>query len=113
MTFRRPLLFALLPLLATSACADDDSDAAPGDDPVAATGVAVVDNDFEPETIAVDVGDTVTWNWEGSNPHDVVGESFESEVQTSGTFTHAFDVSGEFDYVCTVHPGMNGQVVVQ
>ena len=77
------------------------------------TGGVVVDDDFEPEAITVEVGDTVTRSWEGSNPHDVVGASSGSEVQTSGTSTHTFDASGEFDDVCTVHAGMTGRVVVR
>src|SRR5687768_17178823 len=87
-----------------------------GDDsgpPVAgATEVAVRDNVFEPAAIEIPVGTTVTWQWEGDTPHNVVGEGFESPVQDSGEFAYTFDDPGTFDYQCTLHGGMRGQVVV-
>lgn len=82
------------------------SDAMPTDE------VSVFDNSFEPSVIEVGVGDTVTWTWEGNAPHDVDGGSFASEVQTEGTFEHTFNELGEYRYVCNIHSGMNGMVVV-
>lgn len=82
------------------------------EDAVATTEVSVVDNRFEPGVIEVSPGDTVTWTWEGSAPHDVDGESFQSEVQTSGTFEHTFDEAGEYEYICNIHSGMTGMVIV-
>jgi plastocyanin len=86
-----------------------------GDDEAPVTGlieVAVRDNDFEPAAIEVPVGTTVTWRWDGDNAHNVVGDDFESETQTSGTFAHAFAAPGRYDYRCTLHGGMRGEVVV-
>lgn len=99
----------------TPACAD--SGAQPSDTAPARTGadgpiVAVVDNDFEPSEVTIDVGETVTWTWEGEIPHDVAGESFASEVQREGRFEHTFTEPGTFDYRCTVHQGMRGTVEV-
>lgn len=37
---------------------------------------------------------------------------FESPVQTSGVFSLAFATPGSYDYVCTLHRGMHGQVLV-
>lgn len=74
--------------------------------------VSVFDNSFDPAVVAIAAGDTVTWTWEGNTPHDVDGESFKSEVQTQGTFEHTFDEPGEYRYVCNIHSGMNGVVVV-
>ena len=81
-------------------------------DPVSTTSVAVVDNDFEPIAIEVQPGEEVTWTWEGSAPHNVVGDGFESEVISEGTFTHTFDTPGIEEYVCTLHNGMRGVVHV-
>ena len=106
----RLLLTALLPLVALPACGGDDGG---GGDPVAATEVTVVDDDFRPAAITVDEGATVTWTWEGSNAHDVQGDGFASEIQSSGSFEHTFTDAGEHEYRCSVHPGMRGRVVVR
>jgi plastocyanin len=76
------------------------------------TDVIVRDHEFEPKAIQVPVGTTVTWRWEGQHAHDVAGDGFASDVQTRGTFTHTFTEAGEFDYRCTLHFLMRGQVVV-
>lgn len=74
--------------------------------------VNVVDNRFEPSTIEIQPGDTVTWDFQGAVQHNVVGEDFESEIKRSGTFEHTFNSAGSYDYRCTLHPGMNGTVQV-
>lgn len=81
-------------------------------EPVAATRVAVADNVFEPVAIEVEPGSEVVWTWEGQANHNVVAESFESELQMEGTFSHTFDQVGEFTYICTIHPSMRGAVLV-
>jgi plastocyanin len=87
---------------------DDD----PGPPVSGVTEVAVRDNDFAPDAIEVPSGTTVTWRWEGDNDHNVVGDDFASPVQDEGTFTYTFADPGTHDYRCTLHPFMNGEVVV-
>jgi plastocyanin len=83
------------------------------DDPViGVTAVAVRDNSFAPESVQVPVGATITWTWEGKEKHNVVGDDFESPTQSEGTFTQTFAAPGTFDYECTLHLFMRGQVVV-
>lgn len=98
-------------VVAATAC-DDAGSSATSEAPVAGTEVAVVDNDFEPAALEVEAGDTVTWTWEGGNQHDVAFDQVASEIQTGGTWTRTFDEPGEYDYLCTVHPNMQGTVVV-
>lgn len=74
--------------------------------------VSVVDNAFEPANLEVAAGDEVTWVWEGSAAHDVVGDDFDSGVQRDGTFTHTFDEPGTYDYECQLHNGMDGRITV-
>jgi plastocyanin len=100
----------VVPAVLLSACDSDDSTAAPIGD---ASTIAVRDYEFEPSTVSVGVGDTVTWVWEGGARHNVVGEGFESEDQSSGSFRRAFDEPGTYQYACTLHPGMQGDVVVE
>lgn len=88
---------------------DDPADA----DPVATTTVRVVDHAFEPPAAAVPVGATVTWRWTGEEEHNVVlDEGPASPLQTSGEWEHTFDAAGDYRYSCTIHPFMDGRVVV-
>lgn len=109
------VLLTLFVCLGIAACGDDsDGDGGDASAPSAgdAATVQVDDNLFEPEDIAIGVDATVTWEWVGTEPHNVVGDDFESEIQQDGTFEHTFAESGSFEYVCTVHPGMKGTVEV-
>ena len=84
----------------------------PGDLVAGVTEVSVRDNDFAPDAIAVPVGTTVTWRWEGDDRHNVVGDDFASPVQEEGEFAATFAEPGTYDYRCTLHPFMRGEVVV-
>jgi plastocyanin len=84
----------------------------PGPPVAGVTEVAVRDNAFAPGAIEVPAGTTVTWAWQGNNQHNVVGDDFESPVQADGEFAHTFAEPGSYDYECTLHFGMNGEVVV-
>jgi plastocyanin len=73
---------------------------------------------FSPQTVTVDVGDTVTWKWM-SGPHTTTrasgSETWDSGIMATGaTFSHTFTQAGTFPYVCTIHVslGMTGTVKV-
>jgi plastocyanin len=74
--------------------------------------VQVKDDFFSPKTVNVSKGSKVTWTWKGDNPHDVKFKSFGSPTKTSGTYSHKFKKKGTFKYVCRIHSGMTGKVVV-
>lgn len=78
--------------------------------------------EFVPPDTTVAVGDTVTWTNNEAVGHDVTkeggpGPDFSSGepggMQEGDTFEHTFEAAGTVDYVCTVHPGMTGTVVVE
>lgn len=75
------------------------------------------DNRFVAANTSVNVGDTVTFVWEGGF-HDVVfadGQKSGSPVGDVGTeYKRTFSAAGTYSYVCTVHEalGMKGTVVV-
>lgn len=100
--------------LTTAACSSDapaTADSAPTDSDGAR--VVVADLSYEPATLTVPAGTTVTWSFEdGAIRHDVAGDGFQSELMASGTFSHTFDAPGTYEYVCTAHPGMTGTVEV-
>ena len=72
---------------------------------------------FNPSSVTVKAGETVTWTNKDSVGHDVTGDNFKSGdsggMQNGDTFSQTFDKKGKFDYVCTVHPGMEGSVTVK
>jgi plastocyanin len=72
---------------------------------------------FKPAEVTVSAGDTVTWTNNDSVAHDVTADAFSSGepggMAPGDNFKHTFQEAGTFDYVCTVHPGMEGTVVVE
>jgi plastocyanin len=99
-----PALVLLLP-----ACGGDGG----SDEPAAPGHVNVLDNFFDPETLDVSVGDTVTWDFKGGAAHNVIADDFKSKTLGKGkTFTYTFNTAGTYDYTCTLHNGMDGTVVV-
>lgn len=88
-----------------------------GDAPtVVSDGPAIVtlqDSEFQPASLQVPAGATVTWQWaDGEIEHDVVADGFASELKAEGTFTHPFDTPGTYAYECSIHPTMTGTVTV-
>jgi plastocyanin len=80
-----------------------------------AVAVQVVDFAFEPGTLTVAAGATVTWTNEGSRPHTVTADdgSFDSgRLDPGEQFSQTFDQPGTFAYHCGFHPEMQGSIVV-
>jgi plastocyanin len=134
------LLLACMALgLVVAGCGDDDDDGGGGGDaatteqPAESGGggdddgggsgggggaeVSMEGIAFNPSEVSVGVGDTVTWTNNESVAHDVTADSFSSGepggMMSGDTFEHTFEEAGTFDYVCTVHPGMEGTVTVE
>jgi len=70
---------------------------------------------YGPTAIEITSGTTVTWTNDDFVAHTVtdIEESFDSGfVQAGSTWSYTFEKSGEFDYLCTLHPWMKGTVSV-
>ena len=74
---------------------------------------------YSPQTVNVQVGDTVVWTNAGGF-HDVRADDNSFSNTASGdpwTFSHTFNAPGTFGYYCTIHAapgiGMFGTVIVQ
>src|ERR671912_779549 len=77
--------------------------------------VSVVDFAFEPATVTVPAGATVTWTNTGSRPHTVTADdgSFDSgRLDPGEQFSQTFDQLGTFTYHCGFHTEMQGSIVV-
>ena len=102
-------------MVALTACSSGRADGggAAAQPVTGATEVTAKNLRFSPEAIQVPAGTTVTWHFEDAGvPHDVKGDGFQSPKLTEGTWKHRFDRPGEYRYVCTLHAGMEGRVVV-
>jgi len=69
---------------------------------------------YIPESLTVNVGQTVRWTNYDTVLHDVVGSGIESEYLKQGeTFTYTFEQEGKYEYICTIHPWMKGKVIAE
>ena len=72
---------------------------------------------FNPPTLEVPVGTTVTWTNEDSAAHTVTsddGTTFQSGKMDQGaTFSYTFTTAGTYAYHCEYHAGMKATIVVK
>jgi len=100
----------------------------PGTPGVSTNSVVIADQAFNPGTVNVSVGTTVTWEWKDCPgdgyggyatcvAHNITfddGSNIASATQSSGTFSRAFNTAGTYKYHCTIHgSAMSGQVAVK
>lgn len=130
---RIALLLLVLPALSLAGCGGAGSDAAGSGtgssggtvaaqgapDSQAATVAATPKLAFAPNTVTAKPGTVrLTMRIEGKVPHNLVfgdaGLGRDVPVISSGeaTGTFVFPKAGTYDFTCTLHPGMDGRVVV-
>jgi len=68
--------------------------------------------------VTVRRGGTVTWTWnDGRVSHNVTSSGTKrfksSTTKATGTYRVRFTKAGTYRYICTIHPGMLGKVVVR
>jgi plastocyanin len=90
--------------------------AAPGDpNAPGAQAVEIRDYAYQPPTLTIPSGTTVTWMNSDPVPHTATSTdgAFDSGALPSGTSVSLrFETPGTFDYSCLYHPNMQGTVVV-
>lgn len=77
--------------------------------------IKVIDFGFDPASITVKVGTSVTWTNTGAVGHTVTADdtSFDSgHLAPAATFSQSFAKAGTFTYHCKIHPSMKGTVIV-
>jgi len=92
-------LFALVPLAAAAPRAAETKE------------IDIKDFAYDPKTISINVGDTITWTNDGPSPHTVTADdgSFDSgNLDKDATFSHTFDKAGTFAYFCKYHGSKGG-----
>jgi len=79
--------------------------------------IEIKDFVFNPSTITVKSGETITWINRDEEPHTIVsvGKKFQksSALDTDQKFTITAGAPGTYEYFCSVHPKMTGTIVVE
>ncbi len=79
----------------------------------ARTTVAISGFAFKPATLRTTVGKTVTWRNADAAPHTATAKQFSSpQLGKGASFRRRFTRAGTFAYLCALHPGMRGKVIV-
>jgi plastocyanin len=78
--------------------------------------IAIENFAFNPSTLTVKVGTTVTWTNLDSTNHPVASDTgvFNSGTLKNGqSYSYIFNQTGSYPYHCTVHPSMIGTITVE
>lgn len=113
------LLLAALLVLAGCGGATTPAPSSTGSTPAAGGGattaeVVMKDLSFQPASLDVAVGASVTFSNQDTAPHTVTGEGWDSGTLEPGkSYTKTFEAAGTFKYSCTIHPSMTGVINVK
>ena len=82
--------------------------------PQGAFPISIKNFAFSPAVLNIKAGDTVTWTNNDSASHRISGGSFQSSDLSNGqNYSFTFNTAGTYDYICSTHPSMKGQIVVK
>jgi plastocyanin len=84
----------------------------------AAAATVGIDNfTFNPATVTVKAGTTVTWTNKDDIPHGIAAtnNAFKRSLalDTDDSFSFTFTTPGTYQYFCYIHPHMTGTIVVE
>lgn len=69
---------------------------------------------FNPQSVTIKAGTTVTWTNNDAAGHDVKSDDFASPIMAKGeTFSFKYETAGTYEYICGVHPSMKGTIIVE
>lgn len=117
----RPALLRFALIAASAACSGSGG-TSPASPAPTTVDVFTPGNVFSPFSITVGVGSTVRFNMsraaDGTGHNAIFGASppgapANINIVADTVVSRVFNTRGTFEYVCTVHPGMQGEVIVQ
>jgi amicyanin len=77
--------------------------------------VKIANFTFDPPTLTVKAGTTVTWVNADDIPHVVLekdGKFRSPALDTDDKFSQTFSTAGTVEYFCAIHPHMTGKIVI-
>ena len=78
--------------------------------------IVIANFSFEPATLIVKAGTTVTWVNHDDEPHTATAtdKRFNSKTLDNGDrFSQEFNAPGVYNYYCALHPKMTGKIIVK
>ena len=102
------LLVAPLPMPSLAAAQADKEASSPS--------VQIDNFTFSPQEITIPRGGTVTWVNDDDIPHALAAtdKAFRSKaMDTEEKFSFTFNKPGTYEYFCSLHPHMQGKVIVR
>jgi plastocyanin len=78
--------------------------------------VTITDFQFTPNTITINIGDTVKWINNGSSPHTTTSNSGvwnSGNLAPGSSFSRIFSIGGSYSYHCNIHPSMTAKIIVR
>ncbi|MGE5625764.1 MAG: plastocyanin/azurin family copper-binding protein [Bacillota bacterium] len=86
------------------------------DAPAKGPEIGILNYKFDPDTVTVTAGTTVTWVNKDDVPHTIA--SSDKRFTSSGgldkgdSYSYTFNTPGTFAYYCSIHPFMTAKIVV-
>jgi plastocyanin len=72
---------------------------------------------FNPTTMVIPVGTTVTWVNRDDVPHTAVSEDHKTfrakPMDTDDKYSFTFAAAGTYPYFCSIHPKMTAKIIVK
>jgi len=98
-------------------CSSDSSPTGSSGTPPSPNSVNIQGMAFSPGSLTVAAGTKVTWTNKDSAPHTVTSTgspSFTSSgtLSQNGTYSFTFVTAGTYTYICSIHPSMQGTIIV-
>lgn len=80
----------------------------------AGLSIEIKNGNFVPNSITIEVGDTIVWKNYDNTQHKISGGQFSSGILEPGqTYSYTFEQTGVYEYSCEFHPGMEGTIIVK
>ncbi|MCW2494792.1 cupredoxin family copper-binding protein [Jatrophihabitans sp.] len=100
----------------SSGLSTSSSSSSAGGSTSSGTTVQVKNFSFEPDSLSVPVGTTVTWKFDDSVKHNVTDSknTFKSkDLASGGSYSFKFNTAGTYNYICTIHQYMKATITVK